>query len=132
MRSKISRCHARQRRSSRAPSAPPAWLQENPLGLAIGATAFVSWSGMLVPSTKIEDERIGPMADEIKEKAGETGREAMERGKEVAQQAAEGAEDRQAGQEHARGCATARRRRSARRPRSPTEVAVRGVPSPSP
>ena len=77
--------------------------QENPLGLAIGATAFGFLVGMLVPSTKIEDERIGPMADELKEKARETGQEAMERGKEVAQQAAESAKEtaKQAGQEHA-------------------------------
>ena len=58
--------------------------QENPLGLAIGATAVGFVAGMVVPSTKMEDERLGPVADQVKEK----GQEAMERGKEVAQQAA--------------------------------------------
>jgi hypothetical protein len=29
--------------------------------------------GLLVPGTRVEDERIGPMADQIKEKAKETG-----------------------------------------------------------
>ncbi len=35
-------------------------VQENPLGLAIGAAAVGFLAGMLIPSTKIEDERIGP------------------------------------------------------------------------
>jgi len=77
--------------------------QENPLGLAIGAAAVGFVAGMMVPSTKIEDERIGPMADQVKEKAKETGQEAVERGREVAQQAAESAKEtaREAGQEQA-------------------------------
>jgi ElaB/YqjD/DUF883 family membrane-anchored ribosome-binding protein len=67
--------------------------QENPLGLAIGAAAVGFVAGLLVPSTKIEDEKIGPVADDIKEKAKETGQEAMERGKEVARQAADTAQE---------------------------------------
>ena len=39
---------------------------------------------LLVPSTKVEDEKIGPIADQVKEKAKETGQEAIERGKQVA------------------------------------------------
>jgi len=62
--------------------------QQNPLGLAVGAAAIGFVAGMLAPSTRIEDERIGPMADQLKEKAMETGQEAVERGKDVAQQAA--------------------------------------------
>jgi hypothetical protein len=73
--------------------------QENPLGLAIGAAAAGFVAGMLVPSTKIEAERIGPIADQVKEKAIETGQEAVERGKQVAQQAAETAQE--AGREQA-------------------------------
>ncbi len=77
--------------------------KENPLGLAVGAAAVGFLAGMLVPSTKVEDEKIGPMADQVKEKAMETGQEAMERGKEVAQQAADSAKEtaKEAGQEHA-------------------------------
>jgi ElaB/YqjD/DUF883 family membrane-anchored ribosome-binding protein len=77
--------------------------RENPLGLAIGATAVGFVAGMLIPSTKIEDEHIGPMADQVKEKAKETGQEAMERGKEVARQAAESAKEtaQEAGREQA-------------------------------
>ena len=37
----------------------------------------------------MEDEKIGPVADQVKEKAKETGQEALERGKHVAEQAAE-------------------------------------------
>jgi Protein of unknown function (DUF3618) len=33
--------------------------QENPLGLAIGAAAAGFLAGMLVPSTGVEDERLG-------------------------------------------------------------------------
>ena len=73
--------------------------EENPLGLAIGAAAVGFVAGLLVPSTRVEDEKIGPVADHVKEKAKETGQEALERGKHVAQQAAETA--REAGQEQA-------------------------------
>jgi uncharacterized protein YjbJ (UPF0337 family) len=73
--------------------------QENPLGLAVGAVAAGFVAGMLVPSTKVEDERIGPMADQMKDKAREVGQEAVERGKDVAQQAAQTAQE--AGREQA-------------------------------
>jgi ElaB/YqjD/DUF883 family membrane-anchored ribosome-binding protein len=63
--------------------------KENPLGLAIGATAVGFVAGMLIPSTRVEDEKIGPMADQLKEQAKETGQEAIERGKHVAQEAAQ-------------------------------------------
>lgn len=63
--------------------------QENPLGLAIGATAVGFVAGMLIPSTRVEDEKLGPMADQVKDKAKETGQEALERGKHVAQEAAQ-------------------------------------------
>ena len=67
--------------------------QENPLGLAVGAAAVGFVAGMLIPSTRIEDEKIGPMADQVKDKARETGQEALERGKEVARQTAESAKE---------------------------------------
>ncbi|MBV8941253.1 MAG: DUF3618 domain-containing protein [Solirubrobacterales bacterium] len=63
--------------------------QENPLGLAVGAAAVGFLAGMLIPSTKVEDERLGPVADQVKEQARQTGQEALERGKEVAQQTAQ-------------------------------------------
>jgi len=65
--------------------------QENPLGLALGGVAVGFLVGMAIPSTRIEDERVGPMADEVKHRAIETGQEAVDRGKQVAQDAAEAA-----------------------------------------
>ena len=41
------------------------------------ALGFVA--GLLVPSTSIEDEKISPVADDIEEKAKETGQEAIDR-----------------------------------------------------
>jgi ElaB/YqjD/DUF883 family membrane-anchored ribosome-binding protein len=77
--------------------------QENPLGLAIGSVAVGFVAGMLVPSTRVEDEKVGPMADQVKEQAKETGQEALERGKEVAQEAAQSAKEtvQEQGPEHA-------------------------------
>lgn len=63
--------------------------EENPIGLALGGVAAGFLAGMLLPSTRIEDERVGPIADQAKEKAMETGQEAVERGKDIAGQAAE-------------------------------------------
>jgi hypothetical protein len=73
--------------------------QENPLGLGIAAVAVGFIAGLLVPTTKVEDEKIGPIADQVKEKAKETGQEAIEGAKEVAGQAAETAKE--AGREKA-------------------------------
>ena len=67
--------------------------KENPLGLAIGATAVGFIAGLLIPSTRVEDEKLGPMADQVKEQAKQTGQEAVERGKHVAEQAAQTAKE---------------------------------------
>jgi ElaB/YqjD/DUF883 family membrane-anchored ribosome-binding protein len=77
--------------------------QENPVGLAVGGVAAGFLLGMLVPSSRVEDEKIGPMADQVKDQIKETGEEALDRGKEVAQQAAQSAKDtaQEAGREHA-------------------------------
>ena len=63
--------------------------QENPLGLAIGGLAAGFLAGMMLPSTKVEDEKVGTIADQVKETAAETGQEALERGREVASQVAD-------------------------------------------
>jgi gas vesicle protein len=77
--------------------------QENPIGLAVGSLAVGFVAGMLVPSTRVEDDKIGPMADQVKDTAKETGQEALERGKEVAQEAAQSAKEtvQEQGAEHA-------------------------------
>jgi Protein of unknown function (DUF3618) len=67
--------------------------KENPLGLAIGATALGFLAGLVVPSTRVEDEKLGPVADQVKDKVKETGQEALDRGKQVAQEAASSAAD---------------------------------------
>jgi ElaB/YqjD/DUF883 family membrane-anchored ribosome-binding protein len=67
--------------------------KENPLGLAIGATAVGFVAGLLIPTTRVENEKIGPMADQVKEQAKETGQEALDRGKHVAEQAVETAKE---------------------------------------
>jgi uncharacterized protein YjbJ (UPF0337 family) len=63
--------------------------EENPLGLAIGGLAAGFLVGMLLPSSRLEDERVGPIADQVKETAAETAGEAVDRGREVASQVAE-------------------------------------------
>jgi uncharacterized protein DUF3618 len=77
--------------------------EENPIGLALGGVAAGFLAGMLLPRTRMEDERIGPIADQVKEKALETGQEAVERGKDVAGQVTEQAVEtaKEAGQEQA-------------------------------
>jgi ElaB/YqjD/DUF883 family membrane-anchored ribosome-binding protein len=73
--------------------------QENPLGLAIGAVAVGFVAGMLIPSTRVEDEKLGEASDTVIDKAKETGQEALEHGKQVAQDAVQVAKE--SGHEHA-------------------------------
>jgi hypothetical protein len=77
--------------------------QQNPIGLALGSVAVGFVAGMLIPSTRVEDEKIGPMADQMKERAKETGQEALDRGKQVAQDAAQSATEtaKESGQQQA-------------------------------
>jgi hypothetical protein len=59
---------------------------ENPMGLAIGGAAVGFLLGLLAPSTRVEDEKIGEAADQVKDAVKESGQEALERGKQVAQE----------------------------------------------
>jgi ElaB/YqjD/DUF883 family membrane-anchored ribosome-binding protein len=76
--------------------------QENPLGLAVGAVALGFLAGLAVPSTRLENQRLGPVADQVKDKVKETGQEALDRGKQVAQEVASSAAEtaKQSTQEH--------------------------------
>jgi len=65
--------------------------QSNPMGLAVGSVAAGFLVGMLLPSTRVEDERIGSIADDVKAHASEVGQEAVEHGKEVAKDVAQSA-----------------------------------------
>jgi gas vesicle protein len=77
--------------------------QENPLGLAIGAVAVGFVAGMLAPSTRVEEEKLGPMAHQVRDQVTETAQTAVEHGKQVAQDAAQAATEtaKESGQEHA-------------------------------
>jgi gas vesicle protein len=55
---------------------------------AIGSVAFGFLAGMLSPGTRVEQEKIGPVADHVMEQARQTGHEALEHGKQVAQEVA--------------------------------------------
>jgi len=67
--------------------------KENPLGLTIGAVAVGFLAGLAVPSTRVEDQRLGPVADQVKDRVRETGQEALDRGRQVAQEVASTAAD---------------------------------------
>jgi hypothetical protein len=65
---------------------------QNPLGLAIAGAAAGFIVGTLIPSTRLEDEKVGRLSDQVGEKAKEAGQEALDRGKDVAQEALESAQ----------------------------------------
>ena len=65
--------------------------KENPLGLAIGGAAVGFLAGLLLPTTRLEDEKLGPVSDELKDRASEAGSEALERGKHIAEETLESA-----------------------------------------
>ncbi len=64
---------------------------ENPLGLAIGAAAAGFLAGLLVPVTDYERETIGPIRDDLVDKAQQLGSDALEHGKAVLQETAQAA-----------------------------------------
>ena len=67
--------------------------QENPIGLAIGSIAVGFVAGLLVPATRVEDEKLGQISDQVIERARQTGQEALEHGKQVAQETAQSAQE---------------------------------------
>jgi len=62
--------------------------QENPIGLALAGAATGFLVGLALPSTRMEDDRIGEVADDLKERVRETGQQALESGKEIARETA--------------------------------------------
>ncbi|HEU4448508.1 MAG TPA: DUF3618 domain-containing protein [Gaiellaceae bacterium] len=65
--------------------------RENPLAVAVGGAAVGFLVGSLLPSTRAEDEKMGTVADDLKERARETGSQALESGKQVASEVKESA-----------------------------------------
>jgi gas vesicle protein len=77
--------------------------QENPMGLAIGAAAVGFLAGMLIPSTSLENRKLGPVADQVKEHAKDAAQTVVEEGGEAARDAAQAALSaaRETGMQHA-------------------------------
>lgn len=77
--------------------------EQAPLGLALAGAAVGFVAGLFAPSTRLEDEKLGPAADQVKSTAVEAGQAALEHSKEVAQATAESAIEtaKQEGQQHA-------------------------------
>ena len=67
--------------------------KQNPLGLAIGGAAVGFIAGLILPSSRIEDDKLGETSDQVMNRVKETGQEAIERGKTVAQDTLESAKD---------------------------------------
>jgi hypothetical protein len=63
-------------------------LKRNPLAAAFGALAIGFLAGLLIPSTPTENEKLGPVADQVKASAKEAAQEAVGRGKAIATEAA--------------------------------------------
>lgn len=64
------------------------FVRDNPIALAAGAAALGLLIGLAIPTTDVENERLGPAADSIKGRAREAGQEALDRGRQVAQDVA--------------------------------------------
>ena len=76
-------------------------VEQNPLGTVLGGLAAGVLAGLLLPRTRLEDEKVGPVADRLRDEAAATGREALDRAKQVAGDAAEAAKEaaQESGQE---------------------------------
>jgi len=64
---------------------------ENPLGLAIGAAAVGFLAGLMMPVTDYERDTIGPIRDDLVDKAQQMGSDVLEHGKAVLQETAQAA-----------------------------------------
>src|SRR4029079_2544155 len=65
--------------------------ERNPLGLVLGGVAVGLMAGLLLPSTRVEDERMGEISDRVVDAAKETATDALESGKQVVRDAADSA-----------------------------------------
>jgi hypothetical protein len=61
--------------------------ERNPLGLAVGAAGVGFALGLLLPGTRVENEKLGAAGDKV----GDVAREGWEHGKQVAHDTAQGA-----------------------------------------
>jgi gas vesicle protein len=65
--------------------------ERNPLGLAVGGVALGFVAGLLLPSTRVENNAMGETSDKITDALKETAGDAIESGKQVAQDATDSA-----------------------------------------
>jgi ElaB/YqjD/DUF883 family membrane-anchored ribosome-binding protein len=56
---------------------------ENPIGMLIAGAAVGFLIGLVLPITRFESQRLGPVADDMKDRMREAGSEVMRRGTEV-------------------------------------------------
>jgi hypothetical protein len=66
-------------------------VTENPLGLALGALAVGFLAGLLTPVTDYEREKVGPIRDDLLERAQTVGSDVLEHGKQVLQETVQSA-----------------------------------------
>ena len=59
-------------------------MEERPLALGAAALALGVVAGLMIPSTRKEDELLGETRDRLMERASEVGEDALEKGKQVA------------------------------------------------
>ena len=82
----------------------PGMILENPIGLALGALALGFLAGLMLPTTDLERERIGPLRDDLLDRAQSASSDAIVHGRaiveETVQSVAATAQDR--AREHAR------------------------------
>jgi uncharacterized protein YjbJ (UPF0337 family) len=64
---------------------------ENPLGLALGAVAVGFLAGLLTPVTDYEREKVGPIRDDLLDRAQTVGSDVLEHGKQVLQETVQSA-----------------------------------------
>ncbi len=62
--------------------------EKNPLGLAIGALAVGFLAGLAAPVSELERRTVGPLRDDLIERAKSAGSDAIEHGKQVLQEKA--------------------------------------------
>jgi len=65
--------------------------ERNPLGLTIGGVAVGFIAGLLLPSTRLENEKMGEMSDRVVDAVKETAGDAVESAKQVAHDTADSA-----------------------------------------
>lgn len=66
---------------------------ESPIGMLVAGVAVGFLIGLALPVTRIESERLGPIANDMKHRARKAGFEAMRRGNEVIKDTIETARD---------------------------------------